>query len=271
MKKCSVCKEEKELVLFSCNKRNPDGYARECKECKNKTDREYRAKKREENANKEIDYSGTIVCCVCKKEKSKTEFNKNRNTSTGLTYECKPCQGKRSNGYYHENRDEQLTKQKEYYLTVREEKLLYQKEYQEKNKDKLKEYFKKYSLDNRERKNELSREYDRKRKAQDPVYKFKHRVRSMVYCSFKRSLTGNYRKSQRTEDILGCTMNDFIEYISSKFTEGMSLDNHGEWHIDHIIPLASANSEEEITKLCYHTNLQPLWGTDNMVKGKKIV
>lgn len=271
MKKCYVCKQEKELVLFSFNKRNPDGYARECRECKNKIDREYRAKKREDNSSKEIDYSGTIVCCVCKEDKPKTEFNKNRNTATGLTYECKPCQGNKSNNYYKENKEEQSIKQKEYYLAVREEKLLYQKEYQKKHKDRLKEYGRLYNLNNRDKKNALGRVYETKRKAEDPIYKFKHRVRSMVYCSFKRSLTGNYRKSQRTEDILGCTMNDFIDYISSKFTEGMSLDNHGDWHIDHIIPLASANSEEEITKLCHHTNLQPLWGTDNMVKGKKMV
>lgn len=271
MKKCRVCKEEKELKEFNITKRNLDGRSGECKVCKRAIDVEYRNKQREKNINKEVDYSGTIVCCVCKEEKSKTEFNKNRNTSTGLTYECKPCQASRSNHYYKDNKEEQSIKQKEYYLTVREDKLLYQKEYQEKNKEKIKAYLKQYNLDNRKRKTELSREYDKKRKAKDPIYKFKHRVRSMVYCSFKRSLTGNYIKSQRTEDILGCTMDIFIEYISSKFTEGMSLSNHGEWHIDHIIPLASANSEEEITKLCHHTNLQPLWGTDNMVKGKKMV
>jgi hypothetical protein len=51
----------------------------------------------------------------------------------------------------------------------------------------------------------------------------------------------------------------------------MSWDNYGYygWHIDHIIPLSSAKTKEEIYKLCHFKNLQPLWWTDNLSKGKK--
>jgi hypothetical protein len=51
----------------------------------------------------------------------------------------------------------------------------------------------------------------------------------------------------------------------------MSWDNYGEWHIDHIIPLASADTEEEVLKLYHYTNLQPLWAIDNIRKGSKII
>ena len=51
----------------------------------------------------------------------------------------------------------------------------------------------------------------------------------------------------------------------------MSWDNHGEWHIDHIIPLSSAKDEYEFFKLCHYTNLQPLWANENYKKGKKII
>ncbi len=53
----------------------------------------------------------------------------------------------------------------------------------------------------------------------------------------------------------------------------MSWDNHTKygWHIDHIIPLASAKTEEELKSLCHYTNLQPLWAKENLSKGAKII
>jgi hypothetical protein len=55
----------------------------------------------------------------------------------------------------------------------------------------------------------------------------------------------------------------------------MTLENHGQgigkWNIDHIIPISSAQTEEEIYKLNHYTNLQPLWWEENMAKGKKIL
>jgi hypothetical protein len=51
----------------------------------------------------------------------------------------------------------------------------------------------------------------------------------------------------------------------------MSWDNYGSWHIDHIIPLSSAKNIEEISKLCHYSNLQPLWASNNLSKGNKII
>jgi hypothetical protein len=51
----------------------------------------------------------------------------------------------------------------------------------------------------------------------------------------------------------------------------MSWDNHGEWHIDHIIPLSSAKNENDVYTLCHYTNLQPLWAEENLRKSNKII
>ena len=76
-------------------------------------------------------------------------------------------------------------------------------------------------------------------------------------------------KCAKTMDLVGCTVQELRDHLESKFTDGMSWENHGEWHVDHIKPCASyALADEAQQKECFHyTNLQPLWANDNMSKG----
>jgi hypothetical protein len=80
----------------------------------------------------------------------------------------------------------------------------------------------------------------------------------------------NIKKKFSSEYLVGCNYNDLKCHLESLFIDGMSWENQGKWHIDHIIPLSSANNEEEIYKLCNYTNLQPLWTIDNLKKGSKL-
>jgi hypothetical protein len=109
-------------------------------------------------------------------------------------------------------------------------------------------------------------EYERNKRASDPLYKFKGSVRTCIYYSITKK---GYKKSKKTEEILGCTLEYFKKHIESQFLEGMSFENHGEWHIDHIVPLASAKTEEEVVRLNHYSNLRPLWALDNLRKGSK--
>jgi hypothetical protein len=74
-------------------------------------------------------------------------------------------------------------------------------------------------------------------------------------------------------EIVGLSSEELKIYIESKFLEGMTWENYGlhGWHIDHIIPLSSVKTEDEIIKLCHYTNLQPLWAKDNLSKHNKII
>jgi hypothetical protein len=82
----------------------------------------------------------------------------------------------------------------------------------------------------------------------------------------------NLTKKNKTFEVIGCTPKELKEHLENQFTDGMSWDKMGkEIHIDHIIPLSSAKTEEEIYKLCHYKNLQPLWAIDNMKKGDKII
>jgi hypothetical protein len=70
--------------------------------------------------------------------------------------------------------------------------------------------------------------------------------------------------------MLGASIQTTLAHIEGLFLDGMSWENHGEWHIDHITPLASAKNEDELLRLCHYKNLQPLWARDNLSKGKKM-
>ncbi|CAB4136642.1 hypothetical protein UFOVP309_48 [uncultured Caudovirales phage] len=123
----------------------------------------------------------------------------------------------------------------------------------------------------RENKNgkEWMNNYMKDRINTDSLFKFKNKVRGLIYQSFKRKKNNNWNKKTKTENILGCKFEEFKIYIENKFTFGMTWENQGEWHLDHIKPLKLAETEEDVIKLNHYTNFQPLWAEDNLKKGSK--
>ena len=70
---------------------------------------------------------------------------------------------------------------------------------------------------------------------------------------------------------MGCSPLQLKEHLEKQFTNGMCWENRSKWHIDHIIPLSSAKTEDELYNLCHYTNLQPLWAVDNLKKSNRIL
>ena len=107
----------------------------------------------------------------------------------------------------------------------------------------------------------------------DPLFKLSASIRSSIGGAFIRGSRGAFNKDKgnATLDILGCSFEFFASHITSQFTEGMTLENYGEWHLDHIIPLATATTREDVVRLNHYTNFQPLWAKDNLSKGSKIL
>jgi hypothetical protein len=101
----------------------------------------------------------------------------------------------------------------------------------------------------------------------DYLYKMSVKLRCLVYDAFSSK---GISKIKKTEEILQCSIIEFIEYFNTLFKEGMDWNNHGEWHIDHRIPVSSAKTLEELIKLNHYANLQPLWADDNMRKSDTI-
>jgi len=130
-----------------------------------------------------------------------------------------------------------------------------------------KEYKKQYQKDNAERYKEYYKEYRRQKRKTDPLHKLKDNLRTRTSMAFKNK---SYSKTSKTQEMLGVDWEVAKAHIERQFTKGMNWDNQGEWHIDHIIPLSSANTKEEMIKLCHYSNLQPLWAEDNLRKKDNI-
>ena len=113
--------------------------------------------------------------------------------------------------------------------------------------------------------------YHRERRRVDSIFNLKRAVRGSMCIWFKSATKGKYLKLEHTTELLQCSLEFFIEYIQSKFIEGMTLENYGQWHLDHIMPLATAKTREDIVRLNHYTNFQPLWAKDNLSKGSKIL
>lgn len=107
----------------------------------------------------------------------------------------------------------------------------------------------------------------KRRMGSEPLYVVKHRTRGLISTALKKK---GYSKTSKTQEILGCTFDEFKSHIESQFTDGMCWERFSEIHIDHIVPLASAKTIEDILILNHYTNLQPLWAIDNLKKGSKL-
>ena len=169
---------------------------------------------------------------------------------------------------YRDNNKEKIKLKQKLYRENNKEKL---KLYRENNKEKRKEYNATRNEKRKEHyainKEKISEYYKNKRKIY-PLFKLKCSLRNRTNTAFKRK---NFTKSKKTLDMLGCDLQTAKAHLEKQFTKGMNWSNQGEWHIDHIIPCASAKTEEELIKLFHYTNLQPLWAADNLSKGKKII
>jgi len=116
-----------------------------------------------------------------------------------------------------------------------------------------------------ERQRQRQREDWARRYYEDFEYKLTLLSRSRV----KAALKGRGAKSRKTVQLIGCSIDHLRQHLEAQFTEGMTWDNHGEWHIDHIKPCAAFDLTCERQQLeCFnYTNLQPLWASDNLTKG----
>ena len=200
----------------------------------------------------------TKVCSNCKIEKSLDDFLW-KNKSKGHKHaRCIVC--------YKEIRKKNYEKNKSYYLKKNVRLKKQNKEWYENNKEKHRENNRNWREKNIERVREYHNNLIKYQRKTDPIKQLIFNVRNRISSVLKN-------KTKSSFDIVGCPPIFLKEHLEKQFTKGMCWENHGlyGWHIDHIIPLSTAKTDDEVYSLCHYTNLQPLWAEDNLKKGVKIL
>jgi hypothetical protein len=242
----------------------------------------------------------TKKCNKCKEIKAIEEFSKDRQRKDGFSYYCKECQRTRGKVYYSNNAIKVCKRTKEYYkenkeyVNGRNKKYSrewykqnieyarqYAKEYYRSNIDKEKarcrrffennpDYRKQHNKKWKENNPDYEKQWCRSKRETDPAFRLSKNLSRQIRKSIHKSKDGYH-----WEDLLGYTLKDLMGHLEKLFKLGMTWQNMGLWHIDHIRPVSSFNFtsyEDKEFKECWSlNNLQPLWALENMKKGNKLI
>lgn len=144
----------------------------------------------------------------------------------------------------------------------------YDKLRREKDPASIRMWKKNWDLKNREHIRSYSNKRHSFRYKNDPEYAVSKNLRSRMLSALK---VASARKSAKTFALLGCTGAELVAHLERQFTDGMTWENYGKWHVDHRKPCAKFNLLDPLEQQkCFHfSNLQPLWSTDNWKKKDK--
>jgi hypothetical protein len=208
-------------------------------------------------------------CKTCKEIKNMGDFHKSTRYKDGKYYMCKTCVNAGNKAYRDKNKEAfSKTRKKNYERNIdkmRKEK----REYYAKNTDAKREYDLVYRVENKEKIKEYKKVWD----SQDRQ-KIQSRIKRNLRRRIIHVIQSGY-KSDSTMNLLGCSIDFFLDYLEKQFDSTMNWENYGQfgWHIDHILPCDSFDLTLEVEqRKCFHySNLRPLWWTDNLSKSKKIL
>ncbi len=215
-------------------------------------------------------------CNKCFKEKELNYFHKDKSKKDGLRPTCKECIKDYSKNYLIDNIETIKKNKRQFYLDNKENILNKNKSYAKSNPNILKKANDKYINNNKEKviKTKLKWKENNKDKIKQSgkqyyLYLKKHKP----YIFAWRGTIKNYlsrleiKKSDKTKNLLGYSALVLKTHLENLFTDGMTWDNYGEWHVDHIKPVSSFTSDTLPSVVNALNNLQPLWATTREING----
>jgi hypothetical protein len=121
-------------------------------------------------------------------------------------------------------------------------------------------------------KNNYKKTYNQINKNKRREYRLKNKHVGLWRSVLKSSLSRlNTKKESKTIDLLGYSALDLKNHLESLFTEGMTWENHGEWHVDHIKPVSSFKTTEHPSVVNALSNLRPIWSTTRVLNGVEYI
>lgn len=228
----------------------------------------------------------TQICYICKQELLIVEFYKGNYKCKGCASEYAKTHRKEINTYYRKRRaedpeyrerdkqrkekyrcsEEGRTKEEEYRRTHKEEIDRRSKEHYTNNKDRKKELGKLWKKNNPDKYKELVRKQNQK-KRQDPIGNLSNRLRLSMRKAYRK---GGVSKTGRTFSLLGYTPKQLYNHLSVFYTQpcqrcGSDIDSLNA-HMDHILPIGTAKTEEDIIRLNQLGNLRMICSVCNLKK-----
>jgi hypothetical protein len=202
-------------------------------------------------------------CNKCNETKELTEYHKDKSTYDGYKNACKECR-LIINKEYIKNNPNIIRKTYEKYAASEKGKKTItknQQNYYHQNKEKCNELSRKWNKEHSEFVKKYNKEFYKLRKIYD---KDKIAWRTLLTNSLKRL---GKKKEGHTIDLLGYSSLELKNHLTSLFTEGMSWDNYGEWHIDHIKSVFEFDNNTSPSIVNALSNLRPLWSTTRVING----
>lgn len=211
----------------------------------------------------------TKKCVKCSREMDLFHFIRRRSsTKSGWLNlsKCKSCRDFEQKQWYLKNRDRLYYVNKKYRQSHKEIYRISSNIHYHRNRSACRQRNRIWIKNNLKR---LRENYHRRNKS-NPMLSISNRMRARIHSALKRS--GTY-KNNRTFEIIGCSKTTLKKHLESLFLPGMSWENRGKWHIDHIVPIAAFDllNESEFLAAFHYKNLQPLWASDNLAKGCKVL
>lgn len=187
-------------------------------------------------------------CTKCGEVKLLEDYHKLKAAKDGRRTYCKECAVQDARCWQLKNNEKVVERAREY---------------RKSNLEKTRKHSLNYYRRNKQARMDYKVSYNHKKRQIDPLFALSETLRSSITEAFKRK---GYSKPTKTEKILGCSFGYFKEYIESLFEPWMSWENKGlyngmpntGWDIDHIVPISTAKSADDIIMLNHHTNLKPL-------------